>query len=51
MMNLINMLQTLQLKDIFPATPDHITAILRAKNATEVYRLAGDVYYVIKKKK
>ena len=43
------MLHTLQLKDIFPATENQIAAILRAKNAQEVYRLGGDVYYQVKK--
>lgn len=39
------MLKTLSLTEIFPATPNHIQAILRAKGAVEVYRLAGEVIY------
>jgi hypothetical protein len=44
------MLSTLSLTNLFPGNKDHVQAVLRSKNATEVYRLAGDVYYVIKKK-
>lgn len=41
------MLKTLSLTEIFPATPNHIQAILRAKGAVEVYRLGGDIVYQV----
>jgi hypothetical protein len=43
------MLHTLSLANLFPGNSHHIQAILTARKGVEVYRLAGDVYYVIKK--
>jgi hypothetical protein len=38
-------LHTLPTHTLFPGTENQIQAVLRSKNATEVYRLGGDVYY------